>query len=246
MKRALSLFLSLLMLLSVAAIPVGAASLPFTDVYSDNPHYDDICLMYEMGLMTGTSSTKFSPNATYTRAMFVTMLGRLDGLNGGMDPDDYTGTAFSDVPAGRWDAPYIKWAAENGIVNGVGNGRFNPQGSITVEQYAAIMQRYLKGANWNITVQVKYGNWPPAISDLSKASSYARTPLTEMLYWGFIPSYYYSESDKTSVDVHPKDKCTRAWIASGFSGVVYAMMDPDGFEWYHNQPAYFQGITRAD
>ena len=128
----------------------------------------------------------------------------------------------------------------------MGNGRFNPQGSITVEQYAAIMQRYLKGAHWNITVQVKYGNWPLAISDLSKASSYARTPLTEMLYWGFIPSYYYSESDKTSVDVHPKDKCTRAWIASGFSGVVYAMMDPDGFEWYHNQPAYFQGITRAD
>ena len=117
MKRALSLFLSLLMLLSVAAIPAGAASLPFTDVYSDNPHYDDICLMYEMGLMAGTSSTKFSPNATYTRAMFVTMLGRLDGLNGGMDPDDYTGTAFSDVPAGRWDAPYIKWAAENGIVS---------------------------------------------------------------------------------------------------------------------------------
>ena len=246
MKKLVAFLLSTLLLASMLGMTASAKELPFTDLPDDPVVLEAVQYVYDNGLMNGTGATTFDPGAMYTRAMFVTMLGRLDGLNGGMDPDDYTGTAFSDVPAGRWDAPYIKWAAENGIVNGVGNGRFNPQGSITVEQYAAIMQRYLKGAHWNITVQVKYGNWPPAISDLSKASSYARTPLTEMLYWGFIPSYYYSESDKTSVDVHPKDKCTRAWIASGFSGVVYAMMDPDGFEWYHNQPAYFQGITKAD
>lgn len=245
MKRFLALILTVLVLASAAIIPAKADGMPFTDVYTNNPFYDDIQFMYELGLMNGTSATTFSPYKTYTRSMFVTMLGRLDTLNGGMDPNDYMGTSFSDVPSGRWDTPYVQWAAENGIVNGVGNGRFNPTGAITVEQYATILHRYLDACDWNISVTVKHGNWPPTIDDLSNASSYARSSLSDMLYWGFIPSYYYSESSRTSVDIHPKDQATRGWIASGFSSVVYAMYLDDGFHWYREKPSYYEGTTVA-
>lgn len=66
-----------------------------------------------------------------SRAMLVTSLYRLSGS----PAVSYT-NSFSDVPASAWYADGVAWASKNGIVTGVGGGKFNPNGNVTREQIA--------------------------------------------------------------------------------------------------------------
>lgn len=70
-----------------------------------------------------------------TRAMAVTVLGRLWEA----DIDSFNGSRFSDVDRDAWYAPYVEWAAENGIVNGMGSGRFTPDKAVTREELSVIL-----------------------------------------------------------------------------------------------------------
>ena len=110
--------------------PEQTSTLPFTDVSTKDSFYSAVEFVYGAGLFQGVSADRFAPYATLTRAMFVTVLGCLCGVN----TDSYTGTNFFDVPLGQWYTPYVNWASENGIVNGVGNGLFNPMGELTRAQ----------------------------------------------------------------------------------------------------------------
>lgn len=99
----------------------------------------DIDFVTSRGLLTGTSDTTFSPNSTITRGMFVTALGRLDGI----DPAAYASSSrFSDVPATAYYAPFVEWAASKGIVNGTDTNTFEPDRPVTREEMAVVMQRY--------------------------------------------------------------------------------------------------------
>ena len=73
--------------------------------------------------------------------MFVTVLGRLDKA----DVSKYTEPSFSDVKAGEWYTSYVEWAAANGIVNGIGGGKYGVTGEITVEQACTVLYRYADG-----------------------------------------------------------------------------------------------------
>ena len=111
---------------------------PFTDVKADDWFYADVEYVHRNGLYTGTTLTTFSPNDPMTRGMIVTVLGRLAGI----DADDYSGASFNDVDTAQYYAPYIKWASMNGIVNGVGDNKFNPDGNISRQDLATILMRY--------------------------------------------------------------------------------------------------------
>jgi hypothetical protein len=115
---------------------------PFVDVAETDAYYDAVRYVNESGLFKGVSDTEFAPHVTMNRAMFVTVLGRLAGV----DPAAYATTSFTDVePIGDWNyAPYVEWAAQNGIVLGYGDGTFGPRDEITVEQAAVIIARYAK------------------------------------------------------------------------------------------------------
>jgi len=113
---------------------IPETTLPFTDVPKNSKYYSSIEYVYEKGLFNGVSDTRFAPDASLTRAMFVTVLGRLCDI----DTAKYRVSQFSDVPAGEWYTSYVTWAADKGIVNGVGDGRFNPSGELTREQMAKI------------------------------------------------------------------------------------------------------------
>ena len=110
----------------------------FTDVPSGAWYADAVYTLVEQGILSGTSDTTFSPNGTLTRAMLVTMLGRMAG----MDPTAYTKSDFTDVKVGEWYAPYVQWAYERGIATGYGNGLFAPNTSITREQLCVFLIRY--------------------------------------------------------------------------------------------------------
>ena len=113
------------------------ASFTFTDI---NGHWakDDILFVANRGLMTGTSATTFSPNGSMTRGMFVTALGRLAIV----DTSAYKHSSFSDVKADAYYMGYIEWGVKNNILFGIGGGKFDPDGLVTREQMAAIMDRY--------------------------------------------------------------------------------------------------------
>lgn len=110
----------------------------FIDVADSHWGYDYIIYLSGKGIVNGMGNYKFEPDSTMTRAMFVTVIGRLYGIS-----DTYTGgSSFSDVAAGSWYAPYVSWAADEGIVQGYDTGAFGPNDPITREQMAVIMVRY--------------------------------------------------------------------------------------------------------
>ena len=90
------------------------------------------------GLMSGTGASTFEPTHTLTRAMFVTILGRMARV----DVSKYSGVSFKDVEAGSWYAPYVEWGANHAIVTGMGDGIFAPSSPVTREQMAALIARY--------------------------------------------------------------------------------------------------------
>ena len=112
----------------------------------------------DAGWVNGVGGGLFQPNGTLTRAMFVTMLAGLAGV----DEADYPGSTFSDVSVGQWYAPSVAWAASEGIVSGTGDGRFEPNRNITRQEMAQIMAGYLawKGVDTHPTADPSAYNIP--------------------------------------------------------------------------------------
>ena len=137
--RLMAILLALITVLSVLPMSALAANASFTDVPENAWFYEPVTYMAENGYMSGTGGGKFSPNQTTTRAMFVTVLGRIAGV----DQNQYKNTCtFRDVKK-DWAEPYIAWAAENKIVNGLGDNKFGPNNYVTREQAALILFNYL-------------------------------------------------------------------------------------------------------
>ena len=142
----------------------GAAK--FTDISATAWYYAAANYAVENGLFNGTSATTFSPDTAMTRAMFVTALGRISGVNA----SDYSTSSFSDVDSGNWCGGYVQWAYENKIISGVGDGRFAPNQAITREQMASILNNYCQWKNGSTdaaAVQLSY-------TDSSGISSWAK------------------------------------------------------------------------
>jgi len=110
MKKLISIILATVMLISVS-VSVSAAS--FRDVKSSDWYYTSVNYVADKGIMQGTTSTRFSPNKTLTRAMGVTLLYRVAG-----SPSVSGSHPFSDVKNGQWYTDAVKWAYKNGIVTG--------------------------------------------------------------------------------------------------------------------------------
>ncbi|MEE0062404.1 MAG: S-layer homology domain-containing protein, partial [Oscillospiraceae bacterium] len=113
------------------------ARFPFTDVVAGTWYYGAAAYAYNNGLFAGMTPTTFAPNATMTRAMLVSVLWRLAGAPAPKAPN-----TFVDVPDGAWYTDAVTWAAENGVVSGIGGSRFDPSGFVTREQTAEILYNY--------------------------------------------------------------------------------------------------------
>ena len=87
--------------------------------YKGGWSYDYINKLYQEGIVNGKTSDTFDPKGNVTRGQFVKMLGCLDGI----DASQYSSCRFGDVSNRSVFAPYIEWAAQNGIVNGSSDAR---------------------------------------------------------------------------------------------------------------------------
>ncbi len=114
------------------------ANMSFSDVKESDWYYSYVKAVYEKGLMKGISDTEFAPNEKLTRAMFVTILYRMDG-----EPEANQ-SAFTDIEKDSWYEKAVAWANANGIVQGVSENEFAPNTNITREQMATIIFRYAK------------------------------------------------------------------------------------------------------
>ena len=117
-----------------------AAASTFSDVPASFWGYSAIERAAALGLAGGFPDGTFRPNAAVSRAQFVQMLWNLAGR-----PAASGGVTFSDVPADAWYRPALAWAVESGCAGGVGGGRFDPNGSVTRQQAAAMLFRYSGG-----------------------------------------------------------------------------------------------------
>lgn len=104
--------------------------------------YSSVQYVADNNLMVGIGENIFEPNANLTRGMFVTILGRMAGINAAA----YTTSAFTDVKVGAWYTPYVSWAASESIITGYGDSYFGVDDPITREQMATIIARYLSAA----------------------------------------------------------------------------------------------------
>ncbi len=102
-----------------------------------------ILALAEAGLVNGMDAHHFEPDRKVTRAMFVTIMGRMYGADASYPAPG----SFTDVQASDWFAPYVGWAADCGVVNGYDDGTFAPNLEITREQMALILIRYCSAAH---------------------------------------------------------------------------------------------------
>ena len=170
----------------------------FTDVpVAGHWAHNAIEEMLQQGLFKGVGKERFSPDGTMTRAMVVTILYRVFG-----EPESGECT-FSDVPADTWYTEAVAWAAEEGIVNGVGNNRFAPDAAVTREQVATILSRALsvEGA----TTGRGLGTLG-CFTDEEQVSDYAKLSLQAMVGMGVITG--------KGAKLDPKGTATRAEVAT--------------------------------
>lgn len=166
-KRFLAMVMTLAMLLSLlpaSALAVGTN--PFTDVESNDWFYDEVLYVNDEGLMTGTSTTTFSPADNTTRGMIVTILHRLTGTPEAAD------STFQDVADDQYYADAVDWAAEKGVVTGYDANTFGPMDPITREQLATILYRYASLMGYDVST----GQDTNILSFVDAASPSAHTP----------------------------------------------------------------------
>ena len=164
---------------------------PFVDVSKTDWFYNDVKYVWQHDIMNGVSDTKFAPETSMTRAMFVTVLYRLEGS------PDVTGMAtppFTDIGAKNFDWAYnaIVWAYNTGVTKGTSATTFAPGVAISRQEIVTMFYRYAGS---------------PAVSDSSVISSWARNAVQWAKSFGVVNGY-------PNGNFGPVDATTRGQMAA--------------------------------
>lgn len=185
------------------AAPQGRITV-YSDIKGSDWYLDAVRYVLSTGLMNGTGRN-FSPNASLTRAMLVTILYREAG-----SPAVTTrvSSRFTDCEEDSWYAPAVVWAAENGIVGGYDDGTFAPDKPITRQEMAKVLYGYDKvsgKAGQAFSVQLTY-------TDLSSIASWALESVN------YCTAAQYLSGSNGAFD--PNGTATRAMIAQVFMNMA--------------------------
>ncbi len=198
---------------------------PFTDIHPQSPYYDAVKFVEKNGLMNGMGNGTFSPDTGMTRAMFVTVLGRMAGVT------EYSrgGDLFRDVEEGQWYSDYVYWAKEKGIVKGYEDGTFGVNDKVTIEQAVVMLARYA-GVEEAPMYDMEGG-----YDDASEVSEWAKSAMR----WAVATGIY----DGYGRELRPKENAPRALVAQMlyYYADKYVPMSPLG---RHN--AFLDGFSFAE
>ena len=169
---------------------------PFPDVKETDSFYEAVEFVNSSNLFMGTDKG-FEPNTPMTRAMFVTVLGRLHEA----DTSSFEKSTFPDVADGMWYTEFVGWANKNEIVQGYETGNFMPDNYVTREQMMVIIYNYAKflGKTTDVVARLRYDD-------------------TEEIHdWAEKAALYCTARRLVSADennnIRPTDPATRAEVA---------------------------------
>ena len=188
----------------------------FTDLSRTAWYYGGVAYVCHNGLMSGVSSTKFSPNTAATRAQLVTILWRLEG-----EPAAAGAVSFQDVKDGQYYTQAVLWAAENNVVTGSNQGNFSPNGTMTREQLAVMLYRYAQYRGLDTSVRADLSGY----NDAAKVGSWAADAMAWAVEEGLITG-----SNQNNLD--PTGSATRAQLATILMRFLEAgnLLDPPAAE----------------
>ena len=167
----------------------------FIDIAPDAWYKDAVQYAYDNGLMTGVSATEFAPEATTTRAMIVSILARLEGV------ESAEAAGFADVDDNDWYATAVNWAANVGVVNGYEDNTFKPNTAITREQLAAILMNYAAYKGEDVSNRADLGNYT------DQPSTWAEEAISWSVAEGLLTGV-------TADTLQPQGAATRAQVAA--------------------------------
>ena len=184
---------------SVSVPAVTAPGTTFSDV-KNHANKAAIEALASRGIINGMGQGTFMPNKTMTRAEFAAIVTRALGLTA------KDTKVFSDVPSSKWYAGYIGTANSSGIVNGVGNGKFNPEGTITRQEAAAMVARAAKLCGLDTAMDAAATRDMLAqFGDYRSVASWAKEPM----------AFCYSANilDQSDLNIEPTKAILRCEIA---------------------------------
>lgn len=152
---------------------IGVQHIRFGDVSGWSAPY--ITYLSARGIIEGVSASSFAPTKPVTRGEFVAILARLSEAEGSV----YESGLFTDVQTGDWYAPYVQWGYDSGVVQGTGQGRFQPRDPISRQELAVMVARYAASLDYTLpanqaevsfTDRSQFGEWAvAAIGQLQQA-----------------------------------------------------------------------------
>ncbi len=183
-------------------IPANCPSAKFEDAPAlDNWAHAGIDFVVKNGLFTGVSETEFAPEVSMTRAMLVTVLYAHAGK-----PAATSENPFTDVEEGRWYTAAVLWAAENGIVAGIGENRFAPAKAVTREQIAVMLCSYAKHCGQDVSASAALTQF----ADAEQVSTWAKDALS----WAVAEELLSGKAANGTLLLAPQEDASRAQVAT--------------------------------
>ncbi len=233
MKRLTSLLLTALMILS--ALPMMSFAGRFEDVTDGKWYSEGIGFCAANEYMTGTSEGYFDRNGTLTRAMFITILAKVDGADLSAYKDK---SSFRDVRINAWYSQAIEWAYQNKVTAGLSDTEFGYKNPVTREQIALLLYAYSEYRN-NCILEASGGDAEAVKdqlidlelrTDISDFADYNRVHqfAHEAMSWA-VAGELISGISETHLD--PRGNCTRAQTSLIIRKYVLTFLSDCEHEW---------------
>ena len=203
MKKFTGFVLMVCMIVSLfAGVTTAFAAKDFKDVPGDNWAKPYVDFVVDKGYFAGATADLFKPDDNMTRGMFVAVIAKVEGLT----LDNNVAVDFNDVQSGKYYAGAVKWATDNGIVSGYGNGSFGPNDAITREQICVMMDKYIQYHDANNDTKYLDRKASVDFKDASDISSWAKDSVQKCVSYGLVQGFPDGK-------FYPKRNATRAEVA---------------------------------
>ncbi|MDR2167739.1 MAG: S-layer homology domain-containing protein [Clostridiales bacterium] len=179
------------------------AAATFTDVNADAWYHDYVTAVIQHGLFQGMGDGIFAPQESMTRAMFTQVLANLDRADLSAFVNQRN---FGDVAMDAWYGPAVEWAAYHDIVTGVGGGNFDPGASITREQMAVMLFRFIQAMEIDLVPMFTATNF----TDQASISDWAVEPIRLIQSLGIV-------TGRPDGSFDPQATATRAEVGTIFA-----------------------------
>lgn len=174
----------------------NGADVSFSDLETVPWAYEAITALANKGVLSGIGGGLFAPNDNVTRAQFCKMICECFGINA------QGNAVFSDVSADSWYYGYVTGLANAGIINGMGDGRFEPESTVTRQDISVMLVRIIDKMGYAIP---KYEH-TEAFADDGDIAGYAKSSMYDLFSYGILTG--------TDGKAMPQENATRAQAAA--------------------------------